>query len=118
MRKYEAAANEKAGVELKNAQDERDTITKVLLVKAREKCKDAGVSFKAFRKQYCPDLSRSRLYAILAIADGRKTVEEDRAEKRESVAKSRAQSVRLQNNVEDTPPIERACLRLSRRRPR
>ena len=90
MRDYDAAAEEKAGHELRKAQDERDTIHNVLLVQARAKCKEAGESFEKFRKQYCPDLSRSRLYAVLAIADGRKTVEQDRAEKRESVAKSRA----------------------------
>jgi hypothetical protein len=92
MRGYDAAAAEKAGHELRKAQDERDAIQNVLLVQARAKCKDAGESFEKFRKQYCPDLSRSRLYAVLAIADGRKTVQQDRAEKRESVAKSRAKA--------------------------
>ena len=92
MRDYDAAAEKKAGHELRKAQDERDTIHNVLLVQARAKCKEAGESFEKFRKQYCPDLSRSRLYAVLAIADGRKTVEQDRAEKRESVAKSRAKA--------------------------
>jgi hypothetical protein len=90
MRNYDAAAEEKAGHDLRKAQDERDTINNVLLVEARAKCKESGESFERFRKQYCPDLSRSRLYAVLAIADGRKTVAQDRAEKRESVAKSRA----------------------------
>jgi hypothetical protein len=90
MRDYDAAAEQKAGHDLRKAQDERDTIKDVLLVQARAKCKEAGESFEKFRKQYCPDLSRSRLYAVLAIADGRKTVQQDRAEKRESVAKSRA----------------------------
>ena len=92
MRDYDAAAEEKAGHELRKAQDERDTIHNVLLLQARAKCKEAGESFEKFRKQYCSDLSRSRLYAVLAIADGRKTVEQDRAEKRESVAKSRAKA--------------------------
>jgi hypothetical protein len=92
MRDYDAAAEEKAGHELRKAQDERHTIHNVLLVQARAKCKEAGESFEKFRTQYCPDLGRSRLYAVLAIADGRKTVEQDRAEKRESVAKSRAKA--------------------------
>jgi hypothetical protein len=90
MRSYDAAAKEKAGHDLRKAQDERDAINNVLLAQARAKCKEAGESFEKFRNQYCPDLSRSRLYVLLAIADGRKTVERDRAEKRESVAKSRA----------------------------
>ena len=104
MRDYDAAAEEKAGHELRKAQDERDTIYNVLLVQARAKCKEAGESFEKFRKQYCPDLSRSRLYAVLAIADGRKTVEQDRAEKRESVAKSRAK-VSSTSAVGDAPGV-------------
>ena len=102
MRDYDAAAEEKAGHELRKAQDERDTIQNVLLVQARTKCKEAGESFQNFRKQHCPDLSRSRLYAVLAIADGRKTVEQDRAEKRESVAKSRAKASSSTSAVGDT----------------
>ena len=104
MRDYDAAAEEKAGYELRKAQDERDTIHNVLLVQARTKCKEAGESFEKFRKRYCPDLSRSRLYAVLAIADGRKTVEQDRAEKRESVAKSRAKASST-SAVGDTPGL-------------
>ena len=105
MRKYDAAANEKAGVEMKKSDDERDTITKVLLVKAKAKCKEAGKSFKAFQKEYCPDLSRSRLYAVLAIADGRKTVEQDRADTAARVRKHREEKRPLQTDVTDTPPI-------------
>ena len=108
MRDYDAAAEEKAGHELRKAQDERDTIHNVLLVQARAKCKEAGESFEKFRKQYCPDLSRSRLYAVLAIADGRKTVERDRAEKRASVAKSRAK-VSSTSAVGDTPRVPRVA---------
>jgi len=104
MRDYDAAAEEKAGHELRKAQDECDTINNVLLVQARAKCKEAGESFEKFRTQYCSDLSRSRLYAVLAIADGRKTVEQDRAEKRESVAKSRAK-VSSTSAVGDTPRV-------------
>ena len=108
MRDYDAAAEEKAGHELRKAQDERDTIHNVLLVQARAKCKEAGESFEKFRKQYCPDLSRSRLYTVLAIADGRKTVEQDRAEKRESVAKSRAK-VSSTSAVGDTRRVPRVA---------
>jgi len=108
MRDYDASAEEKAGHELRKAQDERDTINNVLLVQARAKCKEAGESFEKFRKQYCPVLSRSRLYAVLAIADGRKTVEQDRAEKRESVAKSRAK-VSSTSAVGDTRMVPRVA---------
>lgn len=109
MRNYDAAAEEKAGHELRKAQDERDTINNVLLVQARAKCKEAGESFEKFRKQYCPDLSRSRLYAVLAIADGRKTVAQDRAEKRESVAKSRAK-MSSTSLVGDIPMVPRVAM--------
>jgi hypothetical protein len=108
MQEYDAAAEEKAGHELRKAQDERDTIHNVLLVQARAKCKEAGESFEKFRRQYCPDLSRSRLYAVLAIADGRKTVEQDRAKKRESVAKSRAKASST-SAVGDTPRVPRVA---------
>ena len=108
MRDYDAAAKEKAGHELRKAQDERDAINNVLLVQARAKCKEAGESFEKFRKRYCPDLSRSRLYTVLAIADGRKTVEEDRAEKRESVAKSRAK-MSSTSLVGDIPKVPRVA---------
>ena len=106
MREYDAAAAEKAGHDLRKAKDERDTINNVLLVQARAKCKEAGETFEKFRKQYCPDLGRSRLYALLAIADGRKTVEQARAEKRESVAKSRAKAESSTSAaVGDTPKV-------------
>jgi hypothetical protein len=90
MRDYDTSAEEKAGYDLRKAQDELDTINKVLLVQARGKCREAGESFEKFRQQYCPDLGR--LYVVLAIAHGRKTVEQDPAEKRESVAKTRARA--------------------------
>jgi hypothetical protein len=57
MRSYDAAAKEKAGHDLRKAQDERDAINNVLLAQARAKCKEAGESFEKFRNQYCPDLS-------------------------------------------------------------
>ena len=114
MQDYDAAAEEKAGHDLRKAQDERDTINNVLLVQARAKCKEVGESFEKFRTQYCPDLSRSRLYALLAIADGRKTVEQDRAEKRESVAKSRAK-VSSTSAVGDTPGVSSWRHRTARR---
>jgi hypothetical protein len=45
---------------------------------------------------------------VLAIADGRKTVEQDRAEKRESVAKSRAK-MSSTSAVGDTPRVPRVA---------
>jgi hypothetical protein len=86
MRGYEAKVQEKAGVELKRADDHRTTIMQ-LLAEAKAKCDRGG--FKAFKAKYCPDLSRSRVYELLAIGSGKKTLEESRTEKRQRVAKSR-----------------------------
>jgi hypothetical protein len=90
MRGYEAKAQEKAGVELREADDHFNTITQ-LLAEAKAKCDTGG--FNAFRQKYCPDLSRSRIYELLAIGEGKKTLEEIRAEKRARVAKSRSKKV-------------------------
>jgi hypothetical protein len=59
-----------------------------LLAEAKELCDSEG--FNAFREKYCPTLGRSRAYAVLAIAAGKKTVEQDRAESRARQANKRA----------------------------
>ena len=94
MRGYEAKAHAKAGIELKKADDHWNSITQ-LLAEAKVKCDRGG--FNAFQKKYCPDLGRSRIYELLAIGSGKKSLEETRAKKRESVAKSRGK-------VSATPP--------------
>ena len=86
MRGYEAKAQEKAGVELKKADDHWNTLTQFL---ADVKAKCDGGGFKVFQSKYCPDLSRSRIYELLAIGTGKKTLEETRAAKRARVAKRR-----------------------------
>ena len=95
MQACETQAREKAGLELRKADDHRDTISQ-LLAEAKAKCDGGG--FKAFKKKYCPNLGRSRLYELLAIGSGKKTLEEHRAEKRKSVAKSRGKK-------STTPPV-------------
>jgi hypothetical protein len=97
---YEVAAREKAGVELQKAQDHRDAIAK-LLYEARAKCRGSG--FKVFKEKYCPDLGRSRIYELLAIGSGKKSLEESRADKRASVAKSRRKASATSPPVADTP---------------
>ena len=99
VREYEASAREKAGVYIKKAQDNRDTIAQ-LLNEAKAKCK--GTRFKAFKAKYCPNLSRPYIYELLSIGDGRKTVEEVRTATRERVAKSRAAKVSATSPVTDT----------------
>jgi hypothetical protein len=51
---------------------------KELLVEAAKLCDDSG--FNMFRKHFCPSLSKSRAYEILAIASGKKSVAQSRAE--------------------------------------
>lgn len=87
VREYEAAAKEKAGHEFKKADEHFVSLTQELAA-VKAKCKGAG--FAVFKEKYCPDLSRSRIYQLLEIGSGKKTLEQSRAEKRESVAKSRA----------------------------
>ena len=48
-----------------------------LLAQAREACDEGG--FNAFRERFCPNLGRSRAYDLLAIASGKKTIEDRRA---------------------------------------
>ncbi len=87
VREYEAAAKEKAGHELKKADEHFVSLTQELAA-VKAKCRGAG--FKVFKEKYCPDLSRSRIYQLLEIGTGKKTLEQSRAEKRDSVSKSRA----------------------------
>jgi hypothetical protein len=69
---YETKAREKAGVELRKANDNWITVTQ-LLAEAKAKCNAGG--FKAFKEKFCPDLGRSRIYELLAIGAGKKTSE-------------------------------------------
>jgi hypothetical protein len=103
MRGYEARAQEKAGVELHKADNHRNTIAQ-LLTEAMAKCDSGG--FKAFQEKYCPDLKRSRIYELLAIGSGKKTLEESRAEKRASVAKNRGKVSATSAPVADKSKVE------------
>jgi len=105
MRSYEAEARKKADVPLRKAQNNYDTITR-LLVEAKAKCDRAG--FRKFRAKYCPDLGRSRVYELLQIGSGKKTLEESRTAKRASVAKSRkkGENESTTSDVADKPEVE------------
>ena len=109
MREFEADAEAKAGFELKKAAEKRAALDQAL-VEARELCKAAGKDFKAFHEKYAPDYKRTRLYQVLAIADGRKTTESIREEERERKRRQRA-SVRDKSDVPDDP-AERTTLEL------
>jgi len=71
----EAKVSKADGYQTK-AGDMVDSIKK-LLAEAKEYCDEDG--FNAFRKHYCPLLGKSRAYELLAIASGRKSVEEVKA---------------------------------------
>jgi hypothetical protein len=103
VRTYEAKAHKKAGVELRKADDNWNTVTQ-LLAEAKAKCDGGG--FKAFKARYCPDLSKSYIYELIAIGSGKKTAEESLANKRGRVARSRAKrqaKVSATGDVADTP---------------
>jgi hypothetical protein len=98
MRECEADAEAKAGFELKKAAEKRAALEKALL-EARVLCKAAGEDFKAFQEKYAPDYKRTRLYQVLSIADGRKTVEGIREEERDKKRRQRGRPG--QSNVPD-----------------
>jgi hypothetical protein len=78
---------EKADKQTQLAEDQLISV-KELVAEAKELCDRSG--FKAFQKKFCPTLRRSRAYAVLALAAGKKTLEQDRAQNRRRVAKHRA----------------------------
>ena len=69
------------------AVDMKDSIDH-LLADAEKLCDRGG--FEAFKKHYCQGLGQSRTYELLAIQQGRKTVEDIRAATRRRVAEHRA----------------------------
>ena len=111
MREFEAHAEEKAGFELQKAAEKRAALEQAL-VEAHELCKAASEDFKAFQQKYAPDYKRTRLYQILAIADGRKTAEGIREEEREKKRRQRAgRSVRDKSDVPDKVAEGEAALK-------
>ena len=101
-RRYEAAAEEKAGTDLRKAADHWTSVFQRLAV-VRTKCKEAGISFKTFKAEYCPDLGRTKLYKALAIADGRSTAEQEQEKDAKRQAAKRAK-VSVTSDVTDSLP--------------
>jgi hypothetical protein len=106
-RRYESAAEEKAGTDLRKAADNWASVYR-RLAEVRPKCKEAGMSFKDFKAQYCPDLGRTKLYKALAIADGRSTIEQDkeRDAKRQAAKRARDEKVSVIPDVTDSLPAQ------------
>lgn len=101
MKKYEEQAEEKAGFEIKKAMDERQAIEHKMIPEARVKCKAAGKPFREFQAEYFPDMGRTKLYKVLAIADGRTTEEKEREKERNKKRAQRAQA----KAVSGTSPV-------------
>ena len=60
----------------------------LLIAEAKELCDGGG--YDKFRELYCPQLSKSQAYALLAIADVRKSLSQHRADERDRKQRSRA----------------------------
>jgi hypothetical protein len=73
-----------------------------LLAEAEKLCETAE-AFKAFKQNHCPNLGRSRTYELLAIEEGRKSLDGIRALTRARVAKHRAAKSR--KPVTDKPSV-------------
>ena len=69
------------------------------LAKAKEACDDGG--FNAFREKFFPELGKTRIYQLLAIATDRKSVAETKAGTRARVAKHRAKKAAASVTVTD-----------------
>jgi hypothetical protein len=97
------------GVRFKKAQKQyQDAVNhidaiKALMEEARGLCDDGG--FKKFREIFCPQLSKSRAYELLAIASNKTSVEESRARTRGRVAKHRTNKAAT-NSVTVTEKLE------------
>jgi hypothetical protein len=80
-----------------------------LLAQAKKACDEGG--FAAFRERFCPQLGKSRAYELLAIATGKKTVEEVRADERARKANTRARQKAAANSgtvPEKSQPLNRS----------
>jgi hypothetical protein len=78
------------------AVDMRDSVNK-LLEEAQRLCAD-DAAFVAFKKKYCPRLGKSRTYELLAVEQGKKTIEQIRAD---TARRMRAMRARKANQPEN-----------------
>lgn len=75
-----------------------------LLATAQEACDEGG--FNAFREKFFPNLGKSRVYELLAIGTGNKSVEEIRAGNRARQTKHRANNIAAPVSVTVTETSE------------
>src|SRR5450755_3120879 len=74
--------------ERKQLASDQELAVKKLIAKVKALCDVGG--FAAFREKFFPNLGKSRVYELLAIATNKKSVEESRAGNRKRQAKHRA----------------------------
>jgi len=94
----------------KRAQDQARLLDKEvaelqgLIEEARGLCDKDG--FEVFRQKFFPNLRKSRVYELLAIASGKRSAEEIKASNRERQAKHRAKQAASVNSVTITENLE------------
>jgi hypothetical protein len=75
------------------------------MMEAKELCD--GAVFVAFREKFFPNLGKSRVYELLAIANKKKSISTTRARTRERVAKHRKNKAVTTDSVTVTESAER-----------
>ena len=91
-----AARLEKIDKQIVQAENHSISVNQ-LIAEAKTLCDEGG--FNAFREKFFPNLGKSRVYELLAIGTGKKTVEEARASNRKRQAKHRANKAEASNSV-------------------
>ncbi len=81
-----------------------------LLAEAKTMCDEGG--FEKFRESFCPQLGKSQAYALLAIAAGKKTLAEHRADERERKRRTRANQKALESLSGTVPENRESPLEL------
>jgi hypothetical protein len=84
--------------------DDQVIAVKKLIAEVKALCDVGG--FAAFREKFFPNLGKSRVYELLAIATNKKSVEEARASNRKRLAKHRANKAEAPNSVTVTENLE------------
>lgn len=93
--------------EQKKLADDQVIAVKKLIAEVKALCDVGG--FAAFREKFFPNLGKSRVYELLAIGTGKKSVEEARASNRKHQAKHRANKAEVPLSVTVTDELDPAA---------
>ena len=96
-----------------NAGDEFYKSAGLQLIKAKKCVKN----FKAFLRDHCNNLSRSRAYELIDIADGKKTVKQTRVETSERKKRSLKNKVAAKSTAKPAP-VPQATVSVTERTPK